>query len=84
LLKEIEWGTLVLDEAQNVKNSASKTAAAVRGISAKWKLALTGTPMENHLGELWSIFHTIAPGVLGSWEQFRRRFAGPIEERAKS
>lgn len=80
LLKEIEWGTLVLDEAQNVKNSASKTAAAVRGISAKWKLALTGTPMENHLGELWSIFHTIAPGVLGSWEQFRRRFAGPIEK----
>ena len=80
LLKEIEWGTLVLDEAQNVKNSSSKTAAAVRGLSAKWKLALTGTPMENHLGELWSIFYTIAPGVLGTWEQFRRRFAGPIEK----
>ena len=80
LLKEIEWGTLVLDEAQNVKNSASKTAAAVRSIPAKWKLALTGTPMENHLGELWSIFHTISPGVLGSWEQFRRRFAAPIEK----
>jgi superfamily II DNA or RNA helicase len=79
LLKEIDWGTLVLDEAQNIKNSASKTAAAVRSLSAQWKLALTGTPMENHLGELWSIFHTIAPGVLGSWEQFRRRFASPIE-----
>lgn len=80
LLREIEWGTLVLDEAQNVKNSSSKTAVAVRGLSAKWKLALTGTPMENHLGELWSIFYTIAPGVLGTWEQFRRRFAGPIEK----
>lgn len=80
LLKEIEWGTLVLDEAQNVKNSSSKTAMAVRSIPAKWKLALTGTPMENHLGELWSIFHTIAPGVLGSWDQFRRRFAAPIEK----
>ena len=80
LLKEIEWGTLVLDEAQNVKNSSSKTSVAVRGLTAKWKLALTGTPMENHLGELWSIFYTIAPGVLGTWEQFRRRFAGPIEK----
>jgi len=80
LLKQIEWGTLVLDEAQNIKNSASKTAAAVRSIPAKWKLALTGTPMENHLGELWSIFHTISPGVLGPWEQFRRRFAAPIEK----
>lgn len=80
LLKEISWGTLVLDEAQSVKNSNSKTAAAVRSIRAEWKIALTGTPMENHLGELWSIFHTVAPGVLGSWEQFRRRFANPIEK----
>ncbi len=79
-LKEISWGTLVLDEAQSIKNSNSKTAAAVRSIRAEWKIALTGTPMENHLGELWSIFHTVAPGVLGSWEQFRRRFAGPIEK----
>lgn len=80
LLKNIEWGTLVLDEAQNIKNTNSKTAAAVRSIPANWKIALTGTPMENHLGELWSIFHTVAPGVLGPWEQFRRRFASPIEK----
>ncbi|MFN9719162.1 MAG: DEAD/DEAH box helicase [Planctomycetota bacterium] len=80
VLKEIRWGTMILDEAQNIKNSNSKTAAQIRTFQADWKIALTGTPMENHLGELWSIFHTIAPGVLGSWEQFRRRFAAPIEK----
>lgn len=84
LLKEIKWGTLVLDEAQNIKNSNSKTAAQIRTFEAEWKIALTGTPMENHLGELWSIFHTVAPGVLGSWEQFRRRFAAPIEKESNS
>ena len=84
LLKDIKWGTLVLDEAQNIKNSNSKTAAQIRTFEAEWKIALTGTPMENHLGELWSIFHTVAPGVLGSWEQFRRRFAAPIEKDGKS
>lgn len=84
LLKEIKWGTLILDEAQNIKNSNSKTAGQIRTIEAEWKIALTGTPMENHLGELWSIFHTVAPGVLGSWEQFRRRFAAPIEKDGKS
>lgn len=80
LLKEIKWGTMVLDEAQNIKNSNSKTAAQIRTFEAEWKIALTGTPMENHLGELWSIFHTVAPGVLGAWEQFRKRFAAPIEK----
>lgn len=80
LLKEIKWGTLILDEAQNIKNSNSKTAGQIRTFQADWKIALTGTPMENHLGELWSIFHTVAPGVLGSWEQFRKRFAAPIEK----
>ena len=80
VLKDIEWGTLILDEAQNIKNSNSKTAAQIRTFQAEWKIALTGTPMENHLGELWSIFHTVAPGVLGSWEQFRKRFASPIEK----
>jgi superfamily II DNA or RNA helicase len=80
LLKDIKWGTLILDEAQNIKNSNSKTAAQIRTFQAEWKVALTGTPMENHLGELWSIFHTVAPGVLGAWEQFRKRFASPIEK----
>lgn len=80
LLQSIRWGTLVLDEAQNIKNSNSKTAKAIRKLNADWKVALTGTPVENHLGELWSIFQSTAPGVLGGWEQFRKRFAAPIEK----
>ncbi|MBL8818540.1 MAG: DEAD/DEAH box helicase [Planctomyces sp.] len=79
-LRNVEWGTLVLDEAQNIKNSNSKTAHKVKTLKAGWKVALTGTPMENHLGELWSIFNAVAPGVLGHWEQFRKRFAAPIEK----
>jgi superfamily II DNA or RNA helicase len=78
-LAEIEWGTLVLDEAQKIKNAVTKSAQAVRQIEAKWRLALTGTPLENHLGELWSIFRATCPGLLGSWDRFRERFAEPIE-----
>ena len=73
------WNSLVLDEAQFVKNAATKTAKAARDIEADWRLALTGTPLENHLGELWSLMRTILPGLLGSWEHFRTRFADPIE-----
>ncbi len=79
-LRSVKWGTLVLDEAQNIKNSNSQTSKAVRTIEAEWKLALTGTPIENHLGELWSIFAAVAPGVLGPWDRFRNRFAAPIEK----
>lgn len=74
-----KWGTLVLDEAHFVKNAATKTAQAVRTLEADWRLALTGTPLENHLGELWSLFRAVSPGLLGSWEQFKKRFAEPIE-----
>ncbi len=76
---EVDWGTLVLDEAQNVKNATTKTARAVRDIKAKWRLALTGTPVENQLSELWALFRAISPGLFGSWERFRERFATPIE-----
>lgn len=79
-LSKIEWGTLVLDEAQAVKNARSKTATAIADLKADWKVALTGTPVENHLGELWSLFRSISPGVFGGWEQFRKRFAAPIEK----
>ncbi len=78
-LSQIQWSTFVLDEAQAIKNNRSKTATAAKKIDADWKLALTGTPMENHLGELWSIFNVVAPGVFGGWENFRTRFATPIE-----
>lgn len=73
------WNTLVLDEAQFIKNSQTKTSQAVRQLDADWRIGLSGTPLENHLGELWSLFRTISPGLLGSWERFRTRFADPIE-----
>ncbi len=79
-LGKVAWSNLVLDEAQAIKNSQSKTSQAIAGIEADWKVALTGTPVENHLGELWSLFRIISPGLLGGWEQFRRRFATPIEK----
>ncbi|MCU0709001.1 MAG: DEAD/DEAH box helicase, partial [Pirellula sp.] len=78
-LKDIQWNTLILDEAQAIKNSRSKTAQAIASIPSDWSLALTGTPIENHLGELWSLFHVVAPGVFGGWDSFRNRFASPIE-----
>ena len=73
------WNTLVLDEAQFIKNSQTKTAQAIRKIEADWRVGLSGTPLENHLGELWSLMRTLSPGLLGSWERFRTRFADPIE-----
>ncbi|WP_254508613.1 DEAD/DEAH box helicase [Anatilimnocola floriformis] len=79
-LAKVKWNTLVLDEAQRVKNAVTKTAQAVRQIEANWRLALTGTPVENHLGELWSIFRAVCPGLLGSWERFRTKFADSIEK----
>ena len=79
-LAKVEWATLVLDEAQAIKNSRSKTSIAIATIPSKWTVALTGTPVENHLGELWSLFHVVSPGVLGGWDQFRNRFASPIEK----
>jgi len=79
-LSTVKWGTLVLDEAQAIKNSQTKTAQVVRGLNADWRLALTGTPCENHLGDLWSIFRGVSPGLFGSWERFREVFADPIEK----
>lgn len=73
------WNTLVLDEAQFIKNAQTKTSRAIRDLDANWRIALSGTPLENHLGELWSLMRTINPGLLGSWDRFRSRFADPIE-----
>jgi len=63
-LSKVRWGTLVLDEAQFVKNSQTKPAQAVRRMEARWRLALTGTPVENHLGDLWSLFRAVCPWAL--------------------
>lgn len=73
------WQMLVLDEAQAIKNAETKRAQAVQGLQAGFRLALTGTPVENYLDELWSLFSFVNPGVLGSREGFQKRFARPIE-----
>ncbi|WP_373048612.1 SNF2-related protein [Vulgatibacter sp.] len=73
------FATLVLDEAQAVKNPATQRAKAIRGIDAAFRMALTGTPLENHLGELWSLYHVVFPSLLGAWQRFRERFGLPIE-----
>ncbi len=78
-LKNIHFGTLVLDEAQAIKNANSQRAKAVFELDAGWRLGLTGTPIENHLGELWSVFRAVSPGFLGGIKQFKDRFMRPIE-----
>jgi non-specific serine/threonine protein kinase len=78
-LDAVEWGRVVLDEAQNIKNSAAKQTQAVRSLRAPRRIALTGTPVENRLAELWSILEFLNPGLLGSGAEFRRSFAVPIE-----
>ncbi|MGH9039322.1 MAG: DEAD/DEAH box helicase, partial [Acidimicrobiia bacterium] len=79
LLAKARWGRIALDEAQNVKNPASQAARAVRLLPAGARVALTGTPVENRLLELWSLMDFLNPGLLGSETAFRRRFAVPIE-----
>ncbi len=78
-LGAIEWSTVVLDEAQMIKNPNTKAARAVRHLRAGQKLALTGTPVENRLSELWAILDAVNPGLLGGLHRFRARFGTPIE-----
>ncbi|MGA2474083.1 MAG: DEAD/DEAH box helicase [Acidimicrobiales bacterium] len=79
LLATVPWRRLVLDEAQQIKNSAARTTQSVRAIPAERRIAMTGTPVENRLAELWSIMQFLNPGLLGSENSFRERFAIPIE-----
>ncbi len=78
------WRLVVLDEAQAIKNPATKLARTACQLRSDLRLALTGTPMENHLGELWSVFHFLLPGFLGDRESFRRVFRNPIEKEGDS
>ncbi|SNS15682.1 Superfamily II DNA or RNA helicase, SNF2 family [Streptosporangium subroseum] len=78
-LAALEWGRVVCDEAQAIKNSSAQQSRAVRSIPARTRLALTGTPVENHLSELWSIMEFCNPGLLGPAKRFRRRYQDPIE-----
>jgi SNF2 family DNA or RNA helicase len=79
LLAGIDWQMIVLDEAQAIKNMDTKRSRAAMSLNGRFKLLTTGTPIENHLGELWNLFNFIIPGLLGSLESFNQRFAIPIE-----
>jgi len=79
VLTEIEWNVIVLDEAQAIKNSATQRSKAARKLKGDFRMVTTGTPIENQLSELHTLFQFILPGFLGSWERFRKQFADPIE-----
>lgn len=78
-LGDVQWATIVADEAQAFKNSQTRRSKAMMLLNADFRLITTGTPIENHLGELWNLFRFINPGLLGSKERFNERFATPIE-----
>ncbi|MEJ8545079.1 DEAD/DEAH box helicase [Brevibacillus borstelensis] len=78
-LASLAWSSICLDEAQHIKNAQTRQATAIRGLRAGHRIALTGTPIENRLTELWSIFDFLNPGYLGSLREFSRRFVHPIE-----
>ncbi|RBJ77327.1 ATP-dependent helicase, partial [Pseudomonas sp. MWU12-2534b] len=73
------WRSAVLDEAQAIKNAQTKRSQAAMALNADFRLAVSGTPLENHLGELWNLFRFLNPGLLGSQDGFSQRFAAPIE-----
>ena len=78
-IQSIQWLAVILDEAQNIKNPETKQTQVIRKIEAEFRIALTGTPVENRLSELWSIMHFLNPGYLGGRKAFRENFALPIE-----
>ena len=77
---QARWHLVVLDEAQNIKNASTLAAQVVGQLQTRHRLCLSGTPMENHLGELWSLFHFLMPGFLGSQARFKQLFRNPIEK----
>ncbi len=79
-LQRVDWYRLTLDEAQKIKNPSANQTLAIRSLPGAHRVALTGTPIENHLSELWSIMEMLNPGLLGSAAVFRKRFAIPIEK----
>jgi hypothetical protein len=79
LLAEVGWDRVVLDEAQNIKNAAARQSRAVRALPARHRVALTGTPVENRLAELWSVLDFANPGALGPAATFRARYSVPVE-----
>jgi hypothetical protein len=79
VFEKVEWAGIILDEAQNIKNPETKQARAARSLQAGYRFALTGTPVENNVGDLWSIMEFLNPGFLGAQTEFKRRFFVPIQ-----
>jgi SNF2 family DNA or RNA helicase len=84
LLEKVPWAGVILDEAQNIKNPQTKQAQAARALKGEFRIALTGTPVENHVGDLWSILEFLNPGWLGNHSEFRRNFFVPIQAQQDS
>jgi SNF2 family DNA or RNA helicase len=80
LFQPISWAGIILDEAQNIKNHHTQQSRAARSLTAGFRIALTGTPIENHVGDLWSIMDFLNPGFLGTRSEFERRFLVPIHK----
>jgi len=78
-IREVPWAGVILDEAQNIKNPETKQSRAARSLNADYRIALTGTPVENHVGDLWSIMEFLNPGFLGTQAGFKRNFFIPIQ-----
>jgi len=79
LLNEQTWSFVILDEAQAIKNPRTKMAKAIYSLKASHRLCLTGTPLENHLGDIWALMRFLMPGFLGSWQHFNEHYRKPIE-----
>lgn len=79
ILKEVSWAGVILDEAQNIKNPQTRQAKSARSVEADYRIALTGTPVENNVGDLWSIMEFLNPSFLGSQADFKRSFFVPIQ-----
>ncbi|NSW81680.1 MAG: DEAD/DEAH box helicase [Syntrophothermus sp.] len=79
LFQQVEWDGVILDEAQNIKNPETRQARAARALPAGFRIALTGTPVENNVGDLWSLMEFLNPGLLGSQARFKRTFLVPVQ-----
>ncbi|NLG86709.1 MAG: DEAD/DEAH box helicase [Firmicutes bacterium] len=79
LFQKVQWDGVILDEAQNIKNPLTQQAQAARSLKANYRIALTGTPVENNVGDLWSVMEFLNPGLLGNQAEFKRSFLVPIQ-----
>ncbi len=79
ILKDVDWSGVILDEAQNIKNPETKQSRAARSLKSDYRVALTGTPVENNVGDLWAIMEFLNPGFLGAQSEFKRTFFVPIQ-----